>query len=105
MAEKTARHIKAKTTFNNYKEKLWELMVAFIEEEIKNLESWIKNINHLKHKIKRYIISFLILFGGIILVLLGLGEYVAETLRLPNSIGYIVIGFVAIIAAMIYNKM
>tara|TARA_Y100000310_G_C20634286_1_gene790359 strand:+ start:104 stop:430 length:327 start_codon:yes stop_codon:yes gene_type:complete len=103
--EKSTGKKLAKKLYGTYKEKLWELMVRLIEEEIKNIGAWIQNITHLKEKIRKVIGSLIVITAGVVLVLFGLGELVASVFRWQNSIGYIMVGFIAIIVAIVYNKM
>ena len=94
----------AKNIYDAYKEKLWELIIHFIEEEIKNIATWIDKITHLKQKIKRIIGSLVLLTAGVVVVLLGLGELIASMFAWEKSISYIFVGFLAIIVAIIYSK-
>ena len=94
----------AKKLYRDYKERLWELVVKFIEDEIKNLGDWVKNVTHLKEKIRKVVSSLILIIGGVFLVLLGLGELVANLFGWNDSVGYIFVGCIAIIAAVIYNK-
>ena len=96
---------KVKNLIGDYKERLLELLATLIEEESRNLGNWLKNITHLKQKIRRAIVALALLIGGITVVLVGLGQYIAETVQLPHYLGYIMIGFIGIIASLIYYKL
>ncbi len=102
--KKSAAKRIAKQLFSDYKEKLWALVVKFIEEEVQRLGGWLKDITHLKQKIRKLLGAFVVLMGGVIMVLLGLGELVSDIFRWHTSVSYIFVGFIAIIVAMIYNK-
>ena len=102
--KKSATKSLARKLYSDYKERLWELLVRFIEDEIKNLGEWVKNITHLKQRIRKTISALVLIIGGVFLILLGLGQLVSTIFRWPSSVGYIFVGFITIIVAVIYNK-
>ena len=105
MAVKKSENFKKVTdTINDYTERFLELLACFVEEEAKNIANWIKNVTHLKQKIRKAVVSLALLIGGITILLLGLGQYIAETMQLPHYLGYVMMGFIGIIVSMIYHK-
>jgi len=104
-AKKKYKEGELASILEEYKERILGLIADFIEQETKNLENWIKSVTHLKQKIKRSIVALSMLIAGVTLIFFGLGEYIAINSGLPNHLGYMIVGFVAIIAAIAYNKM
>lgn len=95
---------KAKALFDSYKERLWDLIANFVEEEAGRLGKWAANITHLRQKIRKAIVAFMLLFGGTVLILLGLADYLARILDMSSYAALIFVGFVAIIVGVIYYK-
>ncbi len=95
---------KAKALFDVYKEKLWDLIANFIEEEAVRVGKWAANIAHFKQKIRKAIVAFALLFSGTTLILIGLADYLARVMYISTYAAFIFVGFVAIIFGIIYYK-
>lgn len=95
---------RAKGLFDAYKEKLWNLIAEFIEEEIGRLGKWAGNIAHFKQKIRKAIVAFALLFGGTTLILIGLADFLARIMYLTSYVAFIFTGFIAIIVGIVYYK-
>ena len=94
----------AKAIYNTYKDRLWDLIVNFIDEQAGNIGKWAGNITHFKQKVRRTIISLALLIGGVTVIILGLGDWLAPTLGLSQAVSRVLIGFIAIVVAVIYSK-
>lgn len=95
-----------KKFMEEYKDKLLLLAVSFLESKAKNVIEWVKDISHLKRKIRMIVVCFGLVMAGLFLVVFGIADYVAAMFpQLQNGVGKIIVGFIIIILAYLIKKL
>ena len=110
MAKKSsaAKKIKSelKGFIDEYKDKLLLLAVSFFETKAKHVVDWIKDISHLKRKLRAMAVFFSLFVVGLFLIVFGIADYV--TYRFPilaYGWGKILVGIIIIVIGYIIKKL
>ena len=90
--------------FKEFLEKSTDMLLTLIKNI--NMTEWIKNILHLKSKIKKYIIIQMLLITALTVLILGVASFIGSQIpELGNGVSEILIGLILAIAVLIYYKM
>ncbi len=96
---------KIKNVYEKHKEQLLTYFMDFLETGGRSLLDWLKQIAEIKEKIKKVIISTGLVLAGLVVILIGLANYLATLVpNWPAGLMQIVVGAVAIVLALIYVK-
>ena len=96
---------KIKNVYAKHKEQLLTYFMDFLETGGRSLLDWLKQIAEIKEKIRKVIVSTGLVIAGLIVLLIGLANYLATLApNWPAGLMQMVVGAVAIILAMIYVK-
>lgn len=94
-----------KNAYEKNKEKVLQYLVDFLERGGGSLLDWIKQILKIKEKIKKVVVSMGLVFAGLVVLIIGLANYLATLApNLPDGIMQVIIGAVVIGLAIIYVK-
>lgn len=94
----------AKKFFSGLKSKAIPLVMDFLEREAGNLVAWVKDLMHLKEKIRKIVISAMLVLVGTIILVLGVTNYLAEVFLVSPGLIQMIGGLLLIIAAKVYKK-
>ena len=94
-----------KGLLNKYKDTLIMHMLSLLEAKGKNILEALKNIGHIRQKIRKYFISLELMFFGVLFILFGIAMYLPKIW--PNLVfgaNYMLLGLVLLIIGWIYKK-
>ena len=93
-----------KNFLREFLEKSADTLLSLVENI--NVIEWMKDILHLRSKIRKYTIVLILSITALTVLMLGFASYIASRIpTLGNGIGEILIGLIlAIIAFIYYNK-
>jgi hypothetical protein len=95
-----------KKFIDEYKDKLLLLAVGFFESKAKYIVDWVKDLGHLKRKIRALVICFGLMIAGLLLVVFGVADYVVYKFpALANGLGYVLVGVIAIVVGYLIKKL
>jgi|GEM_PF-4490781 len=95
-----------KKLVDEYKDKLFLLAAGFFENKAKEIVGWLKDIGHLKRKIRTLILCLGLIMAGLFLVVFGIADYVIYRFPvLANGWGKILIGVIAVLVGYLIKKM
>jgi len=95
-----------KSFIDEYKDKLLLLAVSFFESKAQYLIGWMKDLGHLKRKLRALILCFGLVMIGLLLVVFGIADYVIYRFPvLENGWGKIVVGVLAILVGYLIKKL
>ncbi len=93
-----------KDFFREFLEKSVEILLSLIEKI--NVTEYIKDILHLKSKIRKYTIILILSITALTVLMLGVASYIASQIpKLGNGVGEILVGLILAIVTLIYYKM
>ena len=93
-----------KDIFKEFMEKSAGILLSLIENI--NVTEWIKDILHLRSKIRKYTIVLILSITALTVLMLGVASYIAsQTPKLGNGVAEILIGLILAIVAFIYHQM
>ena len=93
-----------KVFVREFLEKSAGILLSLIENI--NAAEWIKDILHLKSKIRKHIIVLILSITALTVLMIGVASYIASQIpKLGNGAGEILIGLILAIVALIYYKM
>jgi len=105
MAKKESVKSKIKGVYEKHKEQILEYFMDFLETGGKSLLDWLKQIAKVKEKFKKVVVSTGLVIAGLIIVLIGLANFLATLVpQWPAGLMQIIVGAVAIVLALIYVK-
>lgn len=93
-----------KKLVSQYKSKAIFMVVDFVEREAINLIGWFKDMIKIKQMIRKFVISAVLSIAAVIVIVLGIANYIAELASVSAGLMQIVVGVVLLIVAMIYKK-
>ena len=106
MAKKKNDTFNLKSTINAVVEKSISKIMAVVAENSLHIIEWIKSLPNFKRKIKHVITAITLVLAGMIVLALGISDYLAAMFpNLANGLSHIIVGAVLIIVAMMYVKM
>lgn len=104
MAKKKAKSA-VKELYEKNKEKIMAYLADFLEQGGKSLLEWVKRVSKIKERIRKVVVSTGFILAGLIVLLLGISDYLATlTPDLPAGVMHIIVGVVTIVLAMVYVK-
>ena len=95
-----------KSFIDEYKDKLLLLAVSFFESKAQNVVGWIKDLGHIKRKIRSLVICFGLVMVGLLLVVFGIADYAIYRFPvLENGWGKIIVGVLAVLVGYLIKKL
>lgn len=95
-----------KKLVDDYKDKLLLLAVSFFETKAKNVMEWLKDIGHLKKKLRAIVLCAALMVVGLFVVVLGIADYVSAVFpQLAPGVGNILVGVIIILVAYLIKKL
>jgi len=104
MAKKKTKSA-VKDLYEKNKEKIMTYLADFLEQGGKSLLEWVKRVSKIREKIRKVIVSTGFILAGLVVLLLGIADYLATLApSLPAGVMHIIVGIVIIVLAIIYVK-
>ncbi len=100
--EKLASGIKK--VVSEYKNKAMSKVVEFVEKEAVNIIGWFKDMMRIKQIIRKFVVSTLICLAALVVMFLGIANYIAELSGVSAGLMQIIVGVALLIVAAIYKK-
>lgn len=95
-----------KKFIDEYKDKLLLLAVGFFESRAKNIIDWVKDLGHLKKKLRALILCFGLVMAGLLLVVFGVADFIVSKFpALADGVGYVIVGLVVIVLGYLVKKL
>ena len=94
-----------KGLLTKYKDTIVMHLLSLLEAKGKNLLEALKNIGHIREKIKRFFISMELMFFGVFFILFGVAIYLQKLWpQLTDGLNYLLVGLVLVVVAWIYKN-
>lgn len=94
-----------KKTYEKNKEKVLQYLADFLERGGSSFLEWIRQILKIKEKIRKVFVSVGLVFAGLVVLIIGLSNYLATLApNLPAGVMHIIVGIGIIALAMVYVK-
>ena len=91
---------------DEYKDKLLLLAVSFFESKAKYVVDFLKDIGHLKRKIRALVLCFGLVIAGIFLIVFGAADYVAYRWDiLAHGWSKVIVGVAATVIGYLIKKL
>ena len=104
MAKKEDK-ISFKSILNQFMQKSLQSLISVVAEQSDHLVEWIKNISGFRRKIKKLIVTVILLTAGLGIFGVGISQYIASLYpNLGNGLSYILVGIVFVLIAALYTK-
>lgn len=95
----------AKSAGSKIKDELKLLALEFLDKQSVHLVDWIKNISNIKSKIQNAVLMHALLISALILILIGVVQYIDSLVNLPAGVVSIIAGVVILILMWISCKL
>lgn len=93
-----------KDLFNKYKDTLVMHLLSVLEAKGKNLFEALKNIGHIRQKIRKFFISMQLIFFGTLFILVGFALYLPKIWdQLTDGLNFLVLGAALLLIGFIYK--
>lgn len=93
-----------KKLVSEYKNKAISTIVDFVEKESGNIISWFKDMMKIKQAIRKFVVSTIICLAALVVMFLGIANYIAELSGINEGLMQIIVGVVLLIVAAVYKK-
>ena len=91
--------------YSQYKKKLLDLAVDFIDDEFGIIVEWVKDILSLKRRVKAITWYIVFLTAGMAMILYGLATYLnCLCPQFACGLSYVIIGLIALLLGMVCKK-